>query len=326
MAAAPIGNRAWPDRRRPGPPDRARLVSMKQVATTGQASGRADGDHRQHRPGHHRRLRGLRRQHRLGDRGPPAHPAGDRQRAQDQLDGDAVRHEHPDRRLGHLWPLCSPLNATCWGVLNEKLYFGTAAGHGLRGRARLSGQRRGDHGRAEDQLPALRQGRLFRMSMVRPLFTAGGAVIPAMRVNTDYGNDQPLSTDEYPGTRGRRRDLGHVDLWGTGTWGSMNTPYADWVWRAGHRHHGLAAHGDRGPTASRPSSTPSMQVGARAGDGAMSHTLIYGFDEALARWACERIPSALQPDHAGGRRERGAGCGRQAPGGLPLSRLRRAAR
>jgi hypothetical protein len=65
--------------------------------------------------------------------------------------------------------------------------------------------------------------------MVRPIFTAGGPVTPAIRVNTDYANSQPMATDEYPGVSGSSGSIWGVALWGMGIWGSVGTPYANWL-------------------------------------------------------------------------------------------------
>lgn len=123
----------------------------------------------------------------------------------------------------------SPLNATCWGVLNEKLYFGTAGGTVYE--AERGSQDNGAAITAEmkTSFQAYASGALFNIVMARPLFTAGGEIIPAVRVNVDYGNDQPMSTDEYPGVSGGLGAIWGVDLWGTGIWGSGGTPYASWL-------------------------------------------------------------------------------------------------
>ncbi len=131
----------------------------------------------------------------------------------------------------------SPLNATCWGMLNEKLYFGTSAGTVYE--AERGSQDNGAAITAEmkTSFQAYSNGALFRMSMVRPLFTSGGSITPAIRVNVDYGNDQPMSTDEYPGVSGGVGAIWGTDLWGTGIWGSSGTPYADWLAASGIGTH-----------------------------------------------------------------------------------------
>lgn len=123
----------------------------------------------------------------------------------------------------------SPLNATCWGVYNGELYFGTASGivyHAENGYQ--------DNGAAVtcSWKPAFQKwgkGGLFRMSLIQPVFISGGRINPAVRVNVDYRDDLPLTSDEYPADAGAAGSLWGSSLWGTATWGSSNVPYADWI-------------------------------------------------------------------------------------------------
>lgn len=127
----------------------------------------------------------------------------------------------------------SPLNATCWGVLNEKLYFATSSGasSGTVFEAERGYQ---DNGAAiiaemKTSFQAYARGGLFSMSLVRPVFTSGGVITPAIRANMDYGNDQPLSADEYPDIPTSFGGTWGVSLWGSGVWTSSGMPFADWL-------------------------------------------------------------------------------------------------
>jgi hypothetical protein len=124
----------------------------------------------------------------------------------------------------------SPLNATCWGTFNEHLYFATSAGTVYRAEngfqdagsaitAQLKTSFRNYGGR----------GKVERVTMVKPMFTAGGNVRPALRINVDYRNDKPMTTDEFPGTSGSEGGVWGVGLWGTAIWGNSDTPYANWL-------------------------------------------------------------------------------------------------
>jgi hypothetical protein len=123
----------------------------------------------------------------------------------------------------------SPLNATCWGVLNEKLYFGTAGGTVFEAERGYQDNGAAITAEMKTSFQSYGSGALFSMSMVRPIFTAGGPVTPAIRVNTDYANSQPMATDEYPGVSGSSGSIWGVALWGMGIWGSVGTPYANWL-------------------------------------------------------------------------------------------------
>lgn len=124
----------------------------------------------------------------------------------------------------------SPINATCWGTFNDNLYFGTAAGTVFRAENGYQ-----DAGAAiTAQLKTSFQhygagGGVERVTMVKPMFTAGGNVRPAIRINVDYRNDKPMSSDEFPGTSGSEGGVWGVGLWGTAVWGNSNTPYANWL-------------------------------------------------------------------------------------------------
>lgn len=123
----------------------------------------------------------------------------------------------------------SPLNATTWGMLNEKLYFGTSGGtvyEAERGAQDAGGAITGE---IKTSFQSFGSGGIETVTMLRPLFTAGGRVIPAVRINVDYRNDLPMSTDEYPGVSGAAGAVWDTDLWDTGTWGDTDQPFADWI-------------------------------------------------------------------------------------------------
>jgi hypothetical protein len=124
----------------------------------------------------------------------------------------------------------SPMNATCWGIFNDDLYFGTAAGtvyqaaNGyqdagaeITAQLKTSFQNVGGRGKVE------------RFTLVKPMFTAGGQVLPAIRINVDFRNDTPMSTDEFPGTSGSAGAVWDTALWDAGIWGDADQPYGDWI-------------------------------------------------------------------------------------------------
>lgn len=155
--------------------------------------------------------------------------------------------------------LDSPFNATCWGLFNERPFFGMVDGTVWEAERGFSDQAQGDidfigsgpiefesdsgdlitfyGGSVSTYITAQvktsfqtygRQGGVARMTMIRPLFTAGGQVVPAIRINTDYQNDKPLSTDEYPLQPGGAGSNWDEALWDSGTWGSEAAPFNNW--------------------------------------------------------------------------------------------------
>lgn len=156
--------------------------------------------------------------------------------------------------------LDSPFNATCWGIFNERPFFGMSDGTVWEAERGFSDQAQGDiefigsgqiewesssgdliifyGGNVSTFITAQvktsfqtygRKGGVCRMTMIRPLFTAGGQVVPAIRINMDYQNDKPLSTDEYPLIPGGAGSNWDEALWDSGTWGSDAAPFNNWI-------------------------------------------------------------------------------------------------
>ena len=146
----------------------------------------------------------------------------------------------------------SAINATTWGQLSEDLYFATSSGTIYKAESGYQDAGSSITARCKTSFQELASGGLFKVSMVRPLFTAGGRIIPGIRVNVDYRNDVPTSSDQYPGVSGSAGAVWDTDLWDTGLWGDSEAPYADWV----------AAHGI-GTTASIHMITQTTGMEAR---------------------------------------------------------------
>lgn len=124
----------------------------------------------------------------------------------------------------------SALNATCWGTLNEELYFGSSAGTVWN--AESGYQDNGGAITAELKTsfqPYGPKGRVCRITQARPLFTAGGRVVPALRVDVDYKNTVPTDNDRFPISLGSAGSLWDTGVWDTATWGDTDSPYADWI-------------------------------------------------------------------------------------------------
>jgi hypothetical protein len=159
------------------------------------------------------------------------------------------------------WCTYSSLNATCWGCFNEQPYFGRPDGYVYRAEDGYSDQvpmglqfinddgedidfENDDEivfdfngGPARTYITAQvktsfqtygRSGGVARMTMIRPLFTAGGQIVPAIRINTDYQDDKPLLTDEYPLTGGNAGSTWDAATWDEGVWGGSNAPFNNW--------------------------------------------------------------------------------------------------
>jgi hypothetical protein len=79
-------------------------------------------------------------------------------------------------------------------------------------------------------------GRSSGLTMVKPIFTAGGNVIPAVRISVDYRNDTPLTSDQYPGTSGSELGRSGIPAYGmSAMWGDSDYALCRLAGCAGHR-------------------------------------------------------------------------------------------
>ena len=123
----------------------------------------------------------------------------------------------------------SGLNATSWGEFSENPYFGTSGGTVYLAETGYADAGMAINWELKTSFQSYgRKGALDRITMVRPLFTAGGRIVPAIRMNVDYRNDNPLPTDEFPLSSVGGGALWDVALWDVGLWGDSESPYLDW--------------------------------------------------------------------------------------------------
>jgi hypothetical protein len=128
------------------------------------------------------------------------------------------------------WCTYTSLNATCWGTLNESLYFGSSAGTVWKAEDGSADNGAAITGEIKYSFqPFGARGGVSRITQVRPLFTASGRVVPAVRVDIDYQNTTPTSSDEYPVTAGTLGSAWDVGLWDVATWGDNSQLFGDWV-------------------------------------------------------------------------------------------------
>ena len=159
------------------------------------------------------------------------------------------------------WCTYSSLNATCWGIFDEQPYYGRSDGYVYKAEDGYSDQvPQGlqfindvgqdidfennstvifdfNGGPARTYITAQvktsfqtygRRGGVSRMTMIRPLFTAGGQISPQIRINMDYRDDTPSLTDEFPLTIGSGGSTWDIATWDSGTWGGTGAPFNNW--------------------------------------------------------------------------------------------------
>ena len=128
--------------------------------------------------------------------------------------------------LSGAWCQFIGMNANCWELLNEDLYFG--GNDGVVYQADRSGSDAGSTLSA-DMMTAFNyynmRGNQKRWTMCRPQLTTDGQVTPGIAFNVDFRDDAPLSV---PSTTVQTASLWDVALWDQGLWTSDVRTQANW--------------------------------------------------------------------------------------------------
>ena len=130
------------------------------------------------------------------------------------------------------WSTFSGLNGTSWAYLNEDPYFGNSLGTVYRA----------DYGKQDlgsaittEMKPAFQRlngGGLFRMTKIRPNFTAGNTISPGIKVDVDYRDSTPaIPTDQFPAYASATGSIYGSGAWGTNLWAASlaGNPFANWI-------------------------------------------------------------------------------------------------
>ena len=118
------------------------------------------------------------------------------------------------------------VNAVCWGMLGDDLYFGSTDG-----KVHKFDSGNSDDGTAieADCLQAFNSfrspGSRKRLTLVEPIFQSDGAPTVAIDLNLDYHIGVPTSTAV---TSHAVSAVWGVGLWGLGVWGSASEIYRGW--------------------------------------------------------------------------------------------------
>jgi len=128
------------------------------------------------------------------------------------------------------WCTFSGLNGLCWGLLSENLYFGSSAGTIWRADNTLYDNNGPIRTEVKSAFHALNSGGHFRTTKLRPLYTAGNRVSPAVKIDVDYRDSTPvIPTDQYPAYSSPSGTLWGTGIWGVDVWGEIGNPVADWI-------------------------------------------------------------------------------------------------
>lgn len=124
------------------------------------------------------------------------------------------------------WCRFTGMDANCWEVFNDNLYFG-----GNDGAVYLADSGTSDNGAniTADAKPAFNyfgaRGRLKRFTNVRPVLASNGDLTLGLALNVDFEDRIPLSTPTFSGSGGSPWDTSD---WDTSDWGITETVLKDW--------------------------------------------------------------------------------------------------
>lgn len=137
---------------------------------------------------------------------------------------ESAQFQYVMNSLTGAWCKFSGLNANCWTVANEKIYFGGNAGKVYQadnGRQDDGGQIEGVGLTAFSDFAAA--GRTKQFTMVRPFFYSNGTVGFFVGINVDYNKSDPTGVVSATSTT--------AGLWDTGTWDTAVWSGEDFLFR-----------------------------------------------------------------------------------------------
>ena len=125
------------------------------------------------------------------------------------------------------WCVFEGMNANCWELLNDRLYFG-----GNDGVVYLADEGGGDPVEIlrADMMTAFNyfnlRGMLKHWTMCQPVITTDQSVNPGIAFNVDFRTDAPITV---PTTTPLGASLWDVALWDVGTWAPGEVTQANWT-------------------------------------------------------------------------------------------------
>lgn len=127
------------------------------------------------------------------------------------------------------WCTFSGLNATAWCLLSENPYFGASDGTVYRA----------DNGYYDNTTSPIvgefktafrthAGGGIMRVTNLRPLWTSSQRILFRARMDMDYDDNLPSSTDAFPASTSGGALWGSA-VWDEDLWGVIGEPQSDWV-------------------------------------------------------------------------------------------------
>lgn len=124
----------------------------------------------------------------------------------------STSHQYIMNTTTKAWCRFTGMNANCWEVYNDNLYFGGTSKvyKADTGVSDDGGNITGDAKTAFNYFG--RRGQLKRFTMVRPIFTTTGNITTALNVNVDFEDRAPTSTPTFSPAGGAEWDIAEWDV------------------------------------------------------------------------------------------------------------------
>lgn len=139
---------------------------------------------------------------------------------------DSSAQQYVMNTLTGAWCRFLGMDAICWEIFNDKLYFGKKDGS-----VWLFDRDSGDGANAITATVQSafnyfgQRGRRKRFTMVRPLLTTDHKVKPGIGINVDYGTGGSVSVPAFSGIAGAQWDSAS---WDSATWPGESVTTSDW--------------------------------------------------------------------------------------------------
>lgn len=157
-----------------------------------------------------------------------AYPRGSRIIVNIPTEENGTAIQYVQNILTGAWCEFDGMNANCWAVYNDRLYFGDNTGNVYRA----------DTGSADIDTPIAAvgqcayqafgsRGRIKRFSLVRPLITTTGTHRPSVGISTDFVETSSMSTATVGTTSSAA--TWDTSLWDSATWVGDAIQVNDWV-------------------------------------------------------------------------------------------------
>lgn len=160
-----------------------------------------------------------------------SYPRGTRAILNVPITEGGLQHQYVMNTLSGAWCRFTGMNANCWELLNNRLFYGGNDGNVYEadvGGADAEGAINADMRTAFNYFGV--RGKQKRWMMCRPLITTDSQVQPGIAFNVDFKEDAPISIPSSPAFD---RALWDIALWDDADWAGQITTQVSWTSVAG---------------------------------------------------------------------------------------------